>query len=203
MGVTKNVVCPNCGHEYAAFRSDCPNCGARNETPSERTPRSSDAVRRGTSAARKAEDGAKWQFIIGLCLIAAVIVAVVLLVTTTLSGSYDKPVVSPSPSPSAAATPTPSPSPSPTPSPTPEVTSVTINFLGQQKSEFATQAGKTTQLKAAVMPADAAESVKWSSDNEAIAKVDDTGLVTAVGSGWATITLECYGKTATCKVWVQ
>lgn len=203
MGVSKNVICPGCGHEYPAFRSVCPYCGARNETPSERAPRSSDAVRKGTAAAHRAEDGARWQFVIGLCLIAAVIVAVVLLVTTTLSGSYDKPVVSPSPSPSASAAPSPSPSPSPTSSPTPEVTSVTISFLGQQESEFATKAGQTTQLKAAIVPADAADGAKWSSDKETVATVDDTGLVTAVGSGWATITLECYGKTATCRVWVR
>lgn len=203
MGVSKNVICPGCGHEYPAFRSICPYCGARNETPSERAPRSSDAVRKGTAAARRAEDGARWQFIIGLCLIAAVIVAVVLLVTTTLSGSYDKSVVSPSPSPSASASPAPSPSPSPTPSPTPEVTSLTINFLGKQISEFATKAGDQIHLTASVVPTDAASAAKWSSDKESVAKVDETGLVTGVGSGWATITLECYGKTATCKVWVR
>ena len=201
MGVAKTTVCPNCGTEYAAFRTECPNCGTRNEMRSERSPRASDTVRRGTTAQRRAQEGIRWQFIIGLCLVAAVIVAVVLLVTTTLNGSYDKAVVSPSPSPSTSAAP--SPSPSPSPSPTPEVKSVAITFLGNQTTGFTAKAGDTIQLAASVAPDTAKDGVKWSVDNESVIKIDDKGLVTGVGSGNATITLECYGKTATCQVIIR
>ena len=203
MGVAKKTICPNCGAEYPAFRSECPNCGMRNGQRSERSPRSSDAMRKGTAASRSAQQGAQWQFVIGLCLIAAVIVAVVLLVTTTLSGSYDKPVVSPSPSPSASAAATPTPTPTPSPSPTPEVTSITITFLGRQTTGFTTKAGDQVQLAATVAPATAKDGVKWSTDKESVVKVDQAGLVTGIGSGSATITVECYGKTATCQVIVK
>ena len=37
-------------------------------------------MRPGTAAQRRAQEGTRWQFIIGLCLVAAVIVAVVLQV---------------------------------------------------------------------------------------------------------------------------
>ncbi|MGI5978147.1 MAG: Ig-like domain-containing protein [Oscillospiraceae bacterium] len=203
MGVAKTTICPNCGAEYPAFRAECPNCGMRNEMRSERSPRGSDAVRKGTAASRRAQEGTRWQFIIGLCLVAAVIVAVVLLVTTTLNGSYDKPVVSPSPSPSASAAPSPSPTPTPTPTPTPEVTSLTITFLGSKTEGFTAKTGDKIQLAASVAPDTAKEGVKWSVDNESVIKIDENGLVTAVGTGKATITLECYGKTATCPVIIR
>ena len=45
--------------------------------------------------------------------------------------------------------------------------------------------------------------VKWASDNEDVATVDENGKVTAVSEGVANITAEAYGKTATCAVTVQ
>ncbi|MBS3942871.1 MAG: Ig-like domain-containing protein, partial [Dethiobacter sp.] len=49
--------------------------------------------------------------------------------------------------------------------------------------------GGTVALTAAVEPAEATnQAVAWASDNEAIATVDATGLVTAVAAGAATIT---------------
>ena len=203
MGIAKTTVCPNCGAEYPAFRAECPNCGTRNAQRSARAPRSSDAMRKGTAAARSAQEGTQWQFIIGLCLIAAVIVAVVLLVTTTLAGSYDKPVVTPSPTASASAAPTPSPSPTPTPTPTPEVTSVTITFLGKQTTGFTAKAGDTIQLAATVAPATVKDGIKWSIDKPEVATVDDKGLVTGVAAGTCTLTVECYGKTATCPIIIK
>lgn len=45
------------------------------------------------------------------------------------------------------------------------------------------------QLTATIMPADASnKAVKWTSSDEKIARVDDNGMVTAVGAGKATIT---------------
>ena len=49
--------------------------------------------------------------------------------------------------------------------------------------------GKTTQLSAGVVPANATNNaIEWSSSNESIATVSSTGLVTGVGTGSATIT---------------
>lgn len=49
-------------------------------------------------------------------------------------------------------------------------------------------------------PAAALSNVTWSSSNEAVAKVDQNGLVTYQGNGTATITAKCEGYTASCQV---
>lgn len=65
--------------------------------------------------------------------------------------------------------------------------------------------GISDQLRATVTPSDAAnKSVSWTSSATAIATVDNTGKVTAVSAGTATITVKTAdgGKTATCAVTV-
>lgn len=63
-------------------------------------------------------------------------------------------------------------------------------------------AGKEETLALSVTPA-ADLYVKWTSDNEDVATVDENGKVTAVSEGVANITTEVYGKTATCAVTVN
>lgn len=49
--------------------------------------------------------------------------------------------------------------------------------------------GATRQITATIDPADADDkTVTWSSSNEAVAMVDDNGLITFIGLGTATIT---------------
>ncbi|MDH6363254.1 uncharacterized protein YjdB [Enterococcus sp. PF1-24] len=63
--------------------------------------------------------------------------------------------------------------------------------------------GQTEKFEATVSPEDAAnKNVKWSSSDEKIAKVDETGKVTAIAEGVATITVttEDGGKTGTAVV---
>lgn len=60
--------------------------------------------------------------------------------------------------------------------------------------------GETKQLKTNA-PKDS--TVTWSSSNDAVAVVSDTGLVTAKGSGTAVITAACGGKEDTCKIEVK
>ncbi len=65
--------------------------------------------------------------------------------------------------------------------------------------------GETAALTATITPENATnKNVTWSSNNEAVATVDQTGNVTAEGAGTATITVttEDGKKTATCKVTV-
>ena len=58
-------------------------------------------------------------------------------------------------------------------------------------------------LSATVSPKNATEkTVAWSSSNTAVARVDQSGTVTGAGSGTATITASCGGKSATCEVTV-
>ena len=65
--------------------------------------------------------------------------------------------------------------------------------------------GYSYQLTANITPADATNhEVKWTSSNTSVATVDETGKVTAIKPGTATITVKTAnnGKTATCKITV-
>lgn len=74
----------------------------------------------------------------------------------------------------------------------------------KQKEEKLT-AGETLQLSADVLPENATDKTfSWSSSDESVAKVDDDGLVTAVGGGEAVITASSEdGPSDTCKVTVS
>ena len=66
-----------------------------------------------------------------------------------------------------------------------------------------TTAWQTEQLTATITPADAVnKNIVWSSSDESVATVDNTGLVTYVDRGNCTITVTAVdgGYTATCSV---
>ena len=66
--------------------------------------------------------------------------------------------------------------------------------------------GEELVIKATITPEDAInKKVTWTSDNEAVAKVDESGKVTAINVGTAkiTVTTEDGGKTATCNITVK
>ena len=72
------------------------------------------------------------------------------------------------------------------------------------KSDVKIIKGSTVQLNADVLPETAQDrTVTWSSDNQAVAFVDQTGLVEAIAAGTANISAEAGGKTALCKVTVS
>lgn len=84
--------------------------------------------------------------------------------------------------------------------PTIKVTGITIN-----KTAVTLEKDEKTQLIAGTQPSNADNAnITWSSDNAQVAKVDDSGLVTAVGYGTATITAKTVdgGYTKTCVVYV-
>ena len=79
------------------------------------------------------------------------------------------------------------------------VTGITLN----QSSVTLTEVGKSSQLVAFLLPENASnKKVTWTSSDDKIAEVDETGLVTAVGEGRATVTAvtEDGGFTAQCEV---
>ncbi|MBO6299666.1 MAG: Ig domain-containing protein [Lachnospiraceae bacterium] len=87
-----------------------------------------------------------------------------------------------------------------------DVSSVTLNKTTESLVE-----GKTTTLTATVAPTDATDkTVTWKSDDTSVATVDDSGKVTAVKAGTATITATATNgtddtaddKTASCEVTV-
>ena len=76
------------------------------------------------------------------------------------------------------------------------VSEVTLN-----RTTLELTVGDTEHLTATVLPENAGyDGVVWSSGNTAAATVDDSGLVTAVAPGNATITATAGGKQATCEV---
>ena len=81
------------------------------------------------------------------------------------------------------------------------VTGVSLN-----KSETTLTVGGTAQLTATVTPTNATnQNVTWESSNPSVATVDESGKVTAIAPGEATITVttEDGSKTATCTVIVH
>ena len=78
------------------------------------------------------------------------------------------------------------------------VTSVTLDKETAEVAE-----GETVQLTATVKPDDATDkTVTWSSSDETVATVDNTGKVTAVKAGEAVITAKAGTKSAECTVTV-
>ena len=69
------------------------------------------------------------------------------------------------------------------------------------ESELTIVTGQTAALYATTTPPGA--DVAWSSSNDAVAEVDDDGVVTAVAKGSATITAEANGHRASCAVTVR
>lgn len=79
--------------------------------------------------------------------------------------------------------------------------SVSLNKLS-----FTLYVGRTRKLVATVSPENATnKALKWTSSNKKVAKVDQNGVVTAVGKGTATITCATKdtGKTTSCEVTVK
>lgn len=80
---------------------------------------------------------------------------------------------------------------------------VPVTGISLNKNETTIARGGTEQLTATVEPEGTGSTVAWSSDNEKVATVDETGLVTAVGKGTANITATAGGQSASCKVTVN
>lgn len=89
-----------------------------------------------------------------------------------------------------------------------DVTSVEINVVIPAtgisiKDTTTLTEGNTEQLTATLTPANATDTVSWTSNNESVATVSSTGLVTAVKKGTATITATAGNVSDTCTVTVN
>ena len=108
--------------------------------------------------------------------------------TGTFGFTQDTAGPSPSPEPPPPAPPAPEQPPSPEP-PAPEPPAPVINSVTINEGDQTLQVGTTQQLTATVdATGDADTNVAWMSDNEAVATVDQNGIVTAVAEGMTTIT---------------
>ncbi len=77
--------------------------------------------------------------------------------------------------------------------------------LTLDKASLPLEPGGTAKLKATLTPAAATyKYIFWTSSDEAVATVSDSGLVTALAEGTATVTAKSwYGNTAACEVTVK
>lgn len=87
------------------------------------------------------------------------------------------------------------------------VNPVLVNSLTLNNTEAELTVGEKLQLTASVRPTNATnKSVTWSSTNEAVAVVSESGLVTAVGSGTCQVKATANdgsGKSASCLITVE
>ena len=86
------------------------------------------------------------------------------------------------------------------------IINIPVSGVTLDKKELSLTIGNEEMLTAAVLPAIALnQEVTWSSSDDTVATVDQTGKVTAIAAGTATITVTTSdgGKTATCGVTVS
>lgn len=166
MSLIPEVTCRRCGQTFSALRTSCPNCGMRRVVQSGRTPAATPSTVKGTPAYDRAETNTRWQLIFGLILVVAVILAVIVMVSTTLNGLDNQNTASRR----SRSTPTPAvvtqdpalfieTAPTPSPTPTPTVEAIKIFFfqseLTQEKGGFTMYEGdEALTLKASAYPAD-------------------------------------------------
>ena len=116
------------------------------------------------------------------------------------------PTVTPTPDPTVTPTPDPTvtPTPEPTDTPTPEPTGKpAVESVSASIDRNTIMVGETAQIAAEITPSDAEASIVYTSDNEELASVDETGKVYGLAAGTAAITVEADGKTAEVLVEVK
>ena len=97
------------------------------------------------------------------------------------------------------------PTPTPTPDPPSKPTTISVTGVSLSKTILTLVEGTSETLTATMSPENASDkSVSWKSSATDVATVDDSGKVTAVKAGFATVTVTTKdgSKTATCSVTV-
>ena len=196
------------------MRSRCPNCGTRRVAQSSRTPSPTPGTVKGTAAYERAETNTKWQIIFGLILVAAVVLAVIVMVTTSLEGADVKQqTTSITPPVVTEYVPVIEEAPTPPPTPTPNVEGLRVMFYTTEiQTDFTIWVDDPIDLTVQVMPLTLQGlKVDWKSGNEDILKVEKTDEyavhVEAVDDGSlpksTTLTLTCAGFEKQLTVYVR
>lgn len=87
--------------------------------------------------------------------------------------------------------------------PPPDIQPVPVESVSLNKTALSLKVGNSETLTATVSPAGATDkTVTWTSSDASVATVDQSGKVTAVKAGTATVTAAAGGKTASCAVTV-
>ncbi len=202
MSFIPKITCRKCKRQYSGLSKKCPHCSAVRQTTSTKAATTSDRAK--DSAATN--ENAKWQFAFGITVVSAVMLSVVVLITSNLDevgGNSDSEIADPIGSaPPIAATPTPLPTPTPTPVTPPD--SIDIYFLTEPSEGFTLAVGDSPlKLDVQIFPLTVTAPVEWISSDTAIFTVDSTGSVTAVGPGSGTLTVSCAGVTDSIPVYVK
>lgn len=218
------VICDICGTAYPDTAAKCPICGYAKttaETTSAASERRSNEgytavkggrfskqnVRKRTSGKTpersgsdrshrsEKEEGGNTGLVLVVIFLLVAIVAVVIYIGLKVFNKPDAEL--PQPSGSSQVT-QPSTAPS-DPAPTGNGVACTELKLSNQTIEFV-NAGDEWTLVARPTPANTTDEVTFESSAPSVVTVDETGLLTAVGSGEATITVTCGKITQTCQI---
>ncbi|MGM9588152.1 MAG: hypothetical protein ACI3VA_11805 [Candidatus Limivicinus sp.] len=212
MSLIPEVKCRRCGESFSSMRSRCPNCGTRRVSQSGRTPAATPGTVKGTEAYERAAVNTKWQLIFGLILVVAVILAVIVMVSTGLNGA-DAPAAKTTPTPAAeSAAPTPPPAPTPTPTPPPNVEKISIRYYEIIKEDFSIRVDEVVPLNALVTPTDISDKVTWSvdSENEQYVQITvdpedgnkcEVKCISKIPNGGITLYAELFGVKAQCQIY--
>lgn len=214
MSIIPKTTCARCHRQYPSTRSSCPYCGEKKPRDLNRSVPVSDSAVRGTQASARAAENLNWQMIFGTIIVVAVLAAVIAIVSVGVNGDMSASELQLENSvsangdapegdvPGAASTAVPTVSPEPTPVPTPQsqVTSVAIMYLGSDMPGFTQYVGDKVQLDVAFYPINNELTPEWSSSDESVATVDQTGMVTLVGEGNCVVSVTVGDKTDTCDV---
>ena len=218
MNIIPKVKCRRCGEEFSSLRSRCPNCGIRMVSQSTRSPAPTPSTVNGTDANYRASANSKWQLLFGLVLVVAVILAVVIMVSSGLTGqdsSTQKVVASmPVPSTSTEIFET---APTPPPTPTPSIESLRVYFYTNDltDADFTMRLSEGTDgditLKAQAFPL-TIENPKftWSVDQDGILELtpNEDGSECKIHQlstipGGVLITIECFGVTTSVRCYTN
>ena len=212
MSLIPEVKCRRCGESFSSMRSRCPNCGTRRVSQSGRTPAATPGTVKGTEAYERAAVNTKWQLIFGLILVVAVILAVIVMVSTGLNGA-DAPAAKTTPTPAVgSAAPTPPPAPTPTPTPPPNVEKISIRYYENIKEDFSIRVDEVVPLNALVTPTDISDKVTWSvdSENEQYVQITvdpedgnkcEVKCISKIPKGGITLYAELFGVKAQCQIY--
>ena len=190
MSLIPEVKCRRCGERFSSLRSRCPNCGTRRVAQSSRTPGATPGTVSGTASYERAGANTRWQMIFGLILVVAVILAVIVMVSTSLNGTD----VSVKPNKPAAVEPTVAPEapvvepvPTPTPTPPPTVEVLQIRYGDDEKDDITMPPGQILTFNAYVSPLTITDKVKWSIDDPD----EEYFVITVDPDDGNKITIEC------------
>ena len=191
MSLIPEVKCRRCGERFSSLRSRCPNCGTRRVAQSSRTPGATPGTVSGTASYERAGANTRWQMIFGLILVVAVILAVIVMVSTSLNGTDvsvkpNKPAsaVEPTLAPEA---PVVEPVPTPTPTPPPTVEVIQIRYGDDEKDDITMPPGQILTFNAYVSPLTITDKVKWSIDDPD----EEYFVITVDPDDGNKITIEC------------